>query len=384
MRTKSLYQRFIIRILIIFLLIGSAIFILPVLLDTLMPIILAILMALIISPVVKSINKGLPVGRKFISFLVGSFLLIVLLLFSFWIFQLIISQVIGLISSIIRNWSKIERASLSFIDKLSYDVKLLPPMAVNIINTGIDSIRNTLANLQANVFNMTFYITSSLINTSSSIIFFAITFITAFYIILADFTSFTSRLSRSFSRSSKESFRVFNQVLKASTVNYIKSQLLLSLICFLVSIVSLYFLDQDYLIIIALIIAFVDILPLVGTVIVLIPWAIVEILIFSNLQKGLVLIGLAIVWQLIRQIISPKIIGQAADIHPLISTIALYAGLRMGGVLLAIFAPVIAIFIVGIIKSGLLDNWFYDFREVFFDIKDRLDIKKRKLKAPKN
>lgn len=56
----------------------------------------------------------------------------------------------------------------------------------------------------------------------------------------------------------------------------------------------------------------------------------------------------------------------------------------MGGIVTAIFAPVVAIFIVGLIKSGLLDNWLYDFKEVFVDIKSRLDIKKRRLNPPKD
>jgi len=64
------------------------------------------------------------------------------------------------------------------------------------------------------------------------------------------------------------------------------------------------------------------------------------------------------------------------DIHPILSVISLYAGLRLFGVKGAIFFPILMIFIVGIYRSGILDNWIYDYKLFFNYVQNTLDINK--------
>ena len=87
-------------------------------------------------------------------------------------------------------------------------------------------------------------------------------------------------------------------------------------------------------------------------------------------------------WTGLRQVIAPKVIGSSADIHPILSVIALYAGLKLFGVMGAILLPVVFIFIVGIYRSGIIDNWIYDYKLFFKYISDTLNIGKRKLDIP--
>lgn len=48
----------------------------------------------------------------------------------------------------------------------------------------------------------------------------------------------------------------------------------------------------------------------------------------------------------------------------------------------AILLPVVFIFIVGIYRSGIIDNWIYDYKLFFKYISDTLNIGKRKLDIP--
>lgn len=133
---------------------------------------------------------------------------------------------------------------------------------------------------------------------------------------------------------------------------------------------------------IALILGFVDLLPMIGPIIVLLPWSIIELLIFDNTIKSLGLLIVLTAWTGLRQVIAPKVIGSSADIHPILSVIALYAGLKLFGVMGAILLPVVFIFIVGIYRSGIIDNWVYDYKLFFKYISDTLNIGKRKLDIP--
>ena len=146
--------------------------------------------------------------------------------------------------------------------------------------------------------------------------------------------------------------------------------------------IALKILGQQYFMPIALLLGFLDLLPMIGPIIMLLPWTVIEIFIFSNMNKGIGLLIVLIIWTGLRQVIAPKVIGSSANIHPILSVIALYSGLRLFGISGAIFFPVILIFIVGIYRSGIMDNWIYDYKEFFQYIQNTLNIGQRNLKVP--
>ena len=95
-----------------------------------------------------------------------------------------------------------------------------------------------------------------------------------------------------------------------SVGGYFKAQLKIEVWMYLLLVVGLSVLRVDYVLLIALGIAFLDLLPFFGTGTVMVPWALIKI--FSGDYK--MAIGLLIIWgggQLARQIIQPKIGGRA-------------------------------------------------------------------------
>ena len=95
---------------------------------------------------------------------------------------------------------------------------------------------------------------------------------------------------------------------------------------------------------VAAIIAVLDILPIIGSGTVLIPWALYN-LISGNFITG---IGLAIIYAIvaiIRNIIEPRIVGEQLGLHPVATLAAMFLGLRLFGLLGMILAPVTALLI---------------------------------------
>ena len=104
---------------------------------------------------------------------------------------------------------------------------------------------------------------------------------------------------------------------------------------------------------IAFVIALVDILPILGLGIILVPWIII-----SLFQKNFFLaIGLGVLYLIItilRNVIEPKIVGKQIGLSPLVSLIAVYVGFRAFGVLGMFVLPIILIVIRDLIKSGTI------------------------------
>lgn len=130
---------------------------------------------------------------------------------------------------------------------------------------------------------------------------------------------------------------------------YIKSQLILMIITFIILSISLTIIDVPYSILISLGISILDILPIVGSGIVMVPWAIISFIVGNN-QQG---VNLAIVYAvliIIRQIVEPRILGKEIGIRPLYTFIATILGSMILGPIGVILGPLIAVVINSVLK----------------------------------
>ena len=133
---------------------------------------------------------------------------------------------------------------------------------------------------------------------------------------------------------------------------YLRACLLLGLTTFLLTFIGLALLGVSYAFLLALLLAVVDLLPLLGTGIVLIPWAVICLLL-GQVKLGIGLLVLYGVSSILRQILEPKLIGDGLGLHPLASLVAMYAGLKLFGVWGMILAPLAAAAIVSVFGGGI-------------------------------
>ncbi len=87
---------------------------------------------------------------------------------------------------------------------------------------------------------------------------------------------------------------------------------------------------QNNIFLLALLIAVLDILPIVGTGTVLIPWALIS-LISGDFAKALCLIIMYAIITVIRQFIEPKIVGEQVGLHPIATLVAMIVGTKLFG-----------------------------------------------------
>ncbi len=135
---------------------------------------------------------------------------------------------------------------------------------------------------------------------------------------------------------------VLGEKLKKTLVGYIKAYFLLMLLTFVEMYIGLTFIGADYAFIMAIIISVVDILPILGTGAVLVPWAIGAFL-TSNTPLG---VGLLIIYGIsliIRQLVEPKIVGKTLGLHPLATLASVYLGLSLLGFAGLFVGPMVAL-----------------------------------------
>ena len=151
--------------------------------------------------------------------------------------------------------------------------------------------------------------------------------------------------------------RVTDQIqfaFKNIAFNFLRSYLLILLITFCEVSAGLLIIGFDNAVFIAMLIALFDILPIVGSGMILLPWTIFKF-IQGDIAKG---IGLAIVYVIVvvvRQVIEPRIVSKNMGLHPLVTLFCMWVGLKtMGGV--GLFAlPLFVITLKDLKESGVLD-----------------------------
>ena len=133
---------------------------------------------------------------------------------------------------------------------------------------------------------------------------------------------------------------------------YISSYLIIMLITYLTMLLGFLALGVNHAALIALIVAALDILPVIGVGTVIVPWSIIEIISGSKFV-GIGLLVLFVINTVIRQLAEPKIVGKSLDLHPIVTLILLYVGYRLLGFFGLILFPVAAVSIgVALGKKG--------------------------------
>ncbi|MBQ9080138.1 MAG: sporulation integral membrane protein YtvI [Clostridia bacterium] len=141
--------------------------------------------------------------------------------------------------------------------------------------------------------------------------------------------------------------RVFDVILR-----WVRAYFILFLITFGLLLVGFMILGVDWALLLALLGALVDLLPVVGTGVILVPWGIWA-LISHDIFLGVGLLVLYVVVTVIRQIAEPHIIGGSMGVHPLLTLVAMYVGFKIFGVIGMIILPAILGFAGGLIRQDV-------------------------------
>lgn len=131
----------------------------------------------------------------------------------------------------------------------------------------------------------------------------------------------------------------------------LKGYILLMLITFAELTIGLLLLGQNNAVLLAAIISIIDILPVLGTGAVVIPWALI-CLFTGNIWKALGLIVMYIIITIIRNFLEPKVIGNQVGLHPLITLLSMFCGLKLLGAVGLFGFPLTLIVLNDLYKRG--------------------------------
>ena len=148
---------------------------------------------------------------------------------------------------------------------------------------------------------------------------------------------------------------------------YLKAELLLSVGVFFILLGGFVLTRQPYGLLLALGLAVLDFIPIVGAGTVMVPWAVVE-LITRNFSSA---ISLMVIWGIIalfRRAMEPKFVGDQTGLSPVLSLLSVYVGMKLGGVLGMILGPVLTLVLLNLASMGLFRGLRADLSAAAWDV----------------
>lgn len=312
------------------------------------PFLIALAISSFIEPPIRFLMKKAKLSRK-VAALIS--LLIVVIVFG--------SLLVLLISRIYREAESLYQILPSYIPEIYNNI-------TGLINKASDIYLGLPKEVTVNIDNMVSNVTNSvpkvlksimggILNTAVSIpqaiIFVIVTMLSTFFL-ASDRESIYKQIKSNFPEAWINKVISIKNDMFAALFGYIRAQLILMSITFIELSVGFWIIGIRHFIILASIIAVIDALPILGTGGVLIPWAIYEFITadFATGIKLIILYGIVLV---VRQLIEPKVLGQQIGLHPLITLMSMYLGLRIFGYAGLIIGPVTVLLLKNII-SGIL------------------------------
>lgn len=213
-------------------------------------------------------------------------------------------------------------------------------------------LKESLNNLTVKATNIVSAFAGRIVKSAPSFLFSTIAAVVASCYVAKDFEGLRAFLRGLCSKRVNENISIVKSILTQSVFKILKGYLLLSAITFIVLIICFVILKIDNFILLAAAISIIDLLPVLGTGIVLIPWGIFS-LISGNSFLGFGLIALYFLLIITRNFLEPKIIGTQIGINPLFILITMFAGLKIMGFLGLIIFPITLIVVIKYYKNEM-------------------------------
>lgn len=327
-----------------------------------MPFLIAFIISLIIEPGIKLLMNNLKLNRKIsaiIIFLITFGIIIGLLI---WGITTLVAESTHLLVGFNEYYDEAYIQIQDVMNRFDFTKLNVPIEVLNIAENTVFSILQKVSQLAQQLLN-------NLIRIVTGIPTFAIYFVVtilALYFICTDKIYMLDELEHHLPEKWMKEITVHLKKIIRTLGGYLKAQLTLILISFVISVVGLYIINFTignigYPLLIALGIGFVDALPILGSGTVMVPWAVISAL-NGKLDLGIAIVVLWIIMSVVRQFVEPRIVSGNIGIHPIFTIAAMYTGFKLIGVIGMFLGPIILIILKNVfsnfIDGGVLKTIF--------------------------
>lgn len=328
---------------------------LPRVLVFFMPFVVGWIIACIASPPVRFFEEKMKIRRKAGSAFVIIVVIGLVILGMYLIGGKLVRESVSFVQDLPEMWKGMEKDLDEIADNLSVVLQKFPVDLQNAWKHMQEQTSAFVMEMVGKASSPTITAVGNFAKSLPSIIIGVIMCLLSSYLFVAERKAVSEAVCRILPESLMYRWSMIKKIMARAVGGYFKAQIKIEIWIYLLLVIGLMILKVNYVLLVALVIAFLDFLPFFGTGTIMVPWAIIKFLSADYKMT----IGLLIIWgvgQLVRQLIQPKIMGDSMGMPPLPTLFLLYIGYKFGGVLGMIVAIPIGIIVVTLYREGAFDT----------------------------
>ena len=312
------------------------------LLPVAMPFLLAGVLALIAEPLVAFFHKkaGLP---RALATGIGMTMVLMLLILSVMVLVALLLRELGLLARIVPDLADTAVEGLSLLEGWLLElVRRAPGNMGTMLQQSVEGFFSDGTALLDRVATWLLGLAGTIVKGLPDSALGLFTWLLASYMLSAKLPGIKVWIRNHLPPVWHERYRPMLGRLKSALGGWLKAQAKLMAVTFVALTTGFFILQISYAPLWALVIAFVDALPVLGSGMVLVPWSIVCFL-QGETVRGIGLLGIYAAACLLRSILEPRFVGKQLGLDPLVTLAAIYVGFRLFGLGGMILAPLLAV-----------------------------------------
>lgn len=339
----------------------------PRLVSLFAPFLLAAVVAWALNPTVRFLHKKLGWPRNVLSLLL--ILLVVAVLF--WFLRALTVGIVSEVITLAGDWESVAQSIQQVWSRLEdgffQTMEHLPDSVETSILAFSDKFFQWMGAVVPNLLTIAVDRFTGVATRLPSFAVSTIVFVMASYFLSVEWPSLRARAADSLPSGPRVFLSQVRRAAAAGFGGYVRAQFFLSVGVFFILTLGFGLIGQSYFLLLALVLAVLDFIPVLGAGTVMVPWAFIDLFTGSFRHAA----GLMVVWGIIvlfRRVAEPRMLGNQTGLSPILSLVSVYVGMKLGGVLGMILGPVLCLVVINIYRSGVLDNVLADVRLAVADI----------------
>lgn len=369
MNKKEVYAKILVDFLIALTVVLLFIFFLPKVLSFFLPFVIGWVIAMIANPLVRFLERNVKIVRKHSSALIIIGVLAAIVCILYFGGSFLVRQVIGLSKDLPAILTELQVQMELIALKLDKVLAFLPEEAQQFFDSIGNGIMSYIGEAISNTDGITVGTAGSLVkNVAEGFLMSIITVLSAYFFI-ADRDNLIRGIKNITPESIQSRVSIVKENFARAIGGYFKAQFKIMLVVVVILFAGFEILDVHYSFLLALVVAFLDFLPVFGTGTVIFPWVIID-LVSGQYFHAVGLTMIYLICQVVRQLLQPKMVGDSIGLSPLSTLFFMFVGYKLKGVLGMIIGIPIGMAVINLYKAGLFDKLIKGLKIMIHDINE--------------
>ena len=361
MQEKDIYKRILVNFLVTLVGVLLCVFFLGDALRFFLPFVIGFFIAAIANPMVRFLEKKVKVKRKYGSAIIIVFVLAIVIAVLYVIIYFLAVEIVDLVGDLPDLLAEAQTLMENLAKELYGLYEKLPEGVQSSISGMGNGLESWLDKAIADFEMPSISAAGGYVGSFVEGILIAIITILAAYFFIADRDKLVDGIKKIAPKSLQEYYSLVMNNIKSAIGGYFKAQFKIMLIIIVILFIGFAALGVNHSFLLALLTAFLDLLPVFGTGTIIGPWVVVDI-ITGKYIEAVVLTILYLVCQFTKQLLQPKMVGDSIGLNPLLTLFFMFVGYRISGIIGMIIGIPVGMIVVNFYRIGVFDRLIRGFK----------------------